>query len=215
MFPEAWKTRKPAFFSLIFGGPAIWFLLCGAGRRVLTRLSSYTLKSARRFETILSLLFGLGMDVLLTRGILSLKEIESNSFASLKSFKPWSMLVYFSIRLINIVRHFDSGWQKMAAWLRTIPISLLDRLIFVPWVPCRIWRKHNTTSIHKMKQIIIRERKTEYKNSESNPFLDDRHYRMQNCTIWYRTLHCQIERAKHHHRSRSLKRHVRIAEYHT
>ena len=121
-----------------FGGPAIWFLLCGAGRRVLTGLSSYALKSTRRFETILSLLFGLGIDVLLIRGILSLKEPESNSFASLKSFKPWSMLVYFSICLLNIVRHFDRGWQKMAAWLRTIPIPLLGRLVFVPWVPCKI-----------------------------------------------------------------------------
>ena len=36
----------------------------------------------------LSLLFGLGMDILLPRGILWLKEPESNSFASLKSFKP-------------------------------------------------------------------------------------------------------------------------------
>ena len=151
------------------------------------------------------------MDVLLTRGILSLKEPESNSFASLKSFKPWSMLIFLSICLINIVRHFDSGWQKMAEWLRTIPIPLLGRLIFGHWVPCRTLRKHNTTSIHKMKQIITRERKTEYKISESNPILDDWHNR--NCTIGYRTLHCQIERAKHHHRS--LKRHVRIAEYNT
>ena len=94
--------------------------------------TSYTLKSARRFETILSLLFGLGMDVLLTRGILSLKELESNSFASLKSFKPWSMFVYFSIRLINIVRHFDSGWQKMATWLRMIPIPPARSSNFCP-----------------------------------------------------------------------------------
>ena len=168
MFPEAWKARKHAFLSLIFGGPAIWFLLCW----------SHALKSTQRFEAILSLLFGLGMDVLLTRGILSLKEPEGNSFASLKSFKPWSMLVFFSIHLINIVPHFDSKWQKMAVWLRMIPIPLLGRLIFVRWVPCRIWRKHNTTSIHKIKQIIIWERKIEYQNSESNPILDDRHHRM-------------------------------------
>ena len=167
-----------ACFPFVFGGPAIWFLLCAAGRRALTVLPSYALKSARRFEAILSLLFGLRMDVLITRGILSLKEPESNSFASLKSFKPWSMLVFLSICLINIVRHFDSGWQKMAESLRTIPIPLLGRLIFVHWVPCRIWRKHNTTSIHKMKQIITRERKTKYKNSESNPIMDDRHNRM-------------------------------------
>ena len=73
-----------ACLPFVFGGPAILFLFCGAGRRVLTGLSSYVLKSARRFESILSLLFGLGMDVLLTSGILSLKEPESNSVASLK-----------------------------------------------------------------------------------------------------------------------------------
>ena len=61
-------------------------------------------------------------------------------------------------------------WQRGLEWY---PFPLLGRLIFVHWVPCRIWRKHNTTSIHKMKQIIIRERKTEYKNSGSNPILDD------------------------------------------
>ena len=63
-------------------------IFSGAGRRELKGLSSYALKSARRFESILSLLFGLGMDVLLTGGILTLKEPESNSVASLKSFKP-------------------------------------------------------------------------------------------------------------------------------
>ena len=52
-----------ACLPLLFGGLAIWFLLCGAGRRVLTGLSSYALKSARRFEAILSLLFWLGMDL--------------------------------------------------------------------------------------------------------------------------------------------------------
>ena len=61
-------------------------------------------------------------------------------------------------------------WQR---GLERYPFPLLDRLTFVHWVPCRIWCKHNTTLIHKMKQIIIRERKTEYKNSGSNPILDD------------------------------------------
>ena len=31
--------------------------------------------------------------------------------------------------------------------------------------------------LHKMKQIIIRERKTEYKNFESNPIWDDNIYK--------------------------------------
>ena len=152
-----------AYLPFFFGGPAIWFWLCGAGRRVLPGLSSYALKSARRFEAILSLLSALGIDVLLTRGILSLKEPESKSVASLKSFKPWSMLAFLSVlSTLSVILTADGRkTARKTAWLRTIPIPLLGRIIFVHWVPCRIWR------------IIIQGRKTEYKNSESNPVLDD------------------------------------------
>ena len=59
-----------------------------SGTSSTTRASSYALKSARRFEAILSLLFALGpfvVDVLSTRGILSLKEPESKSVAFLSA----------------------------------------------------------------------------------------------------------------------------------
>ena len=63
-------------------------------------------------------------------------------------------------------RKWQRGWELH-------PFPLCGCLIFVHWVSRRIWQKHNTTSIHMMKQITIWERKAEYKNSESNPILDD------------------------------------------
>ena len=66
---------------------------------------------------------------------------------------------------------FDSRWQEKAAWLRTIPITLLSRLIFVHWVLCRIWHTHNTTSQNEQDRNTGTQNRI--KNSKSYPILDD------------------------------------------
>ena len=74
-------------------------------------------------------------------------ESPSPNFNCLKisnnTLRRWFLAATWQATLSAI---FDSGWQEMAVWLRTIPIPLLGHLIFFHWVPCRIWHKHNTTS---------------------------------------------------------------------
>ena len=77
---------------------------------------------------------------------------------------------------INIVRLLNSGWQKMAASLSVVENDTHSPCSAVQFLSteCHAGYDVSIIQLHKMKQIIIRERKIEYKNSESNRILDAR-----------------------------------------